>query len=96
MYGAFWCTHCYDQKQEFGAQAMAEFPYVECFPEGWKKVRGGPVVQLTNHLPHKAVASHCIWSALQGECLCLGVQDSLTARPCLVLSRPTHTQTHRV
>jgi hypothetical protein len=38
MYGAFWCTHCYDQKQEFGQQAMAEFPYVECFPQGWKKV----------------------------------------------------------
>jgi hypothetical protein len=38
MYGAFWCSHCYDQKQEFGREAMAEFPYVECFPEGWKKV----------------------------------------------------------
>jgi uncharacterized membrane protein len=37
MYGAFWCSHCYDQKQEFGREAMAEFPYVECFPEGWKK-----------------------------------------------------------
>lgn len=37
MYGAFWCSHCYDQKQEFGAQAMADFPYVECFPTGWKK-----------------------------------------------------------
>eukprot|EP00775_Hariotina_reticulata_P003062 gene3062-3342_t len=37
MYGAFWCTHCYDQKQEFGVQAMADFPYVECFPEGWKR-----------------------------------------------------------
>ncbi|KAF6259755.1 VKOR-domain-containing protein [Scenedesmus sp. NREL 46B-D3] len=37
MYGAFWCSHCYDQKQEFGAAAMAEFPYVECFPQGWKK-----------------------------------------------------------
>jgi hypothetical protein len=32
-------SHCYDQKQEFGAAAMAEFPYVECFPQGWKKVR---------------------------------------------------------
>ncbi|KAG2492135.1 hypothetical protein HYH03_009626 [Edaphochlamys debaryana] len=37
MYGAFWCSHCYDQKQEFGSQAMADFPYVECFPNGWKK-----------------------------------------------------------
>ena len=38
MYGAFWCSHCYDQKDDFGAQAMADFPYVECFPEGWQKV----------------------------------------------------------
>lgn len=41
MYGAFWCSHCFDQKQDFGVQAMADFPYVECFPEGWKKVRRG-------------------------------------------------------
>jgi hypothetical protein len=38
MYGAFWCSHCYDQKDDFGAAAMREFPYVECFPEGWQKV----------------------------------------------------------
>lgn len=36
MYGAFWCSHCYEQKQAFGGDAMAAFPYVECFPEGWK------------------------------------------------------------
>ena len=40
MYGAFWCTHCYDQKQDFGMEAMSDFPYVECYPEGvhqaWK------------------------------------------------------------
>jgi hypothetical protein len=38
MYGAFWCTHCFDQKQTFGKQAMEDFPYVECYPEGWKRV----------------------------------------------------------
>lgn len=37
MYGAFWCSHCYDQKQGFGKEAMKSFPYVECFPDGWKK-----------------------------------------------------------
>jgi uncharacterized membrane protein len=41
MYGAFWCTHCYDQKQTFGKAAMADFPYVECYPDGWKRVRRG-------------------------------------------------------
>lgn len=37
MYGAFWCSHCYEQKQTFGKEAMADFPYIECFPEGWKQ-----------------------------------------------------------
>ena len=36
MYGAFWCSHCYEQKQAFGGDAMPAFPYVECFPDGWK------------------------------------------------------------
>lgn len=38
MYGAFWCTHCFEQKQAFGVQAMQDFPYVECYPEGWQRV----------------------------------------------------------
>ena len=37
MYGAFWCSHCAEQKLAFGQEAMATFPYVECFPEGWQK-----------------------------------------------------------
>jgi uncharacterized membrane protein len=37
MYGAFWCSHCFDQKEAFGAAAMADFPYVECYPDGWKR-----------------------------------------------------------
>ena len=37
MYGAFWCSHCFDQKQAFGKEAMKDFPYVECFPAGYKK-----------------------------------------------------------
>ena len=39
MYGAFWCSHCEDQKEIFGAGA--DIPYVECFPGGWE--RGTPV-----------------------------------------------------
>mmetsp|Transcript_41225 Transcript_41225/g.66051 ORF Transcript_41225/g.66051 Transcript_41225/m.66051 type:complete len:440 (-) Transcript_41225:423-1742(-) len=35
MYGAFWCSHCIDQKETFGAGT--EIPYVECFPSGWEK-----------------------------------------------------------
>lgn len=38
MYGAFWCPHCEDQREAFGREAMADFPYVECFPDGLKPV----------------------------------------------------------
>lgn len=34
MYGAWWCPHCHDQKQLFGAEAMALIPYVECASDG--------------------------------------------------------------
>ncbi|CAH9132621.1 unnamed protein product [Cuscuta epithymum] len=37
MYGAFWCSHCQDQKQMFGQEAAALLNYVECFPTGIKK-----------------------------------------------------------
>ena len=42
MYGAFWCSHCFDQKQDFGKEAMADFPYVECYPDGVHQVRRQP------------------------------------------------------
>ena len=38
MYGAFWCSHCHEQKEAFGRQAMKDFPYVECYPDGFHKV----------------------------------------------------------
>jgi hypothetical protein len=39
MYGAFWCSHCFEQKVLFGAEAVREgFGYVECFPDGYKYV----------------------------------------------------------
>lgn len=34
MYGAYWCPHCFDQKQLFGKTAYREIPYVECAPDG--------------------------------------------------------------
>lgn len=37
MFGAFWCSHCQEQKLMFGKQAQGDLPYVECFPEGWRK-----------------------------------------------------------
>lgn len=34
MYGAWWCPHCHDQKQLFGAEATQTFNYVECAEDG--------------------------------------------------------------
>jgi uncharacterized membrane protein/glutaredoxin len=33
-YGAFWCPHCYEQKQLLGKEAFKELTYVECDPQG--------------------------------------------------------------
>lgn len=30
MYGAYWCPHCYEQKQLFGREAFSEINYIEC------------------------------------------------------------------
>lgn len=37
MYGAFWCSHCLEQKEMFGHEAAKLLDYVECFPSGYKK-----------------------------------------------------------
>ena len=34
FFGAFWCSHCYDQKQALGKQAMSKIPYIECSRDG--------------------------------------------------------------
>ena len=34
MYGAFWCSHCHDQKQLFGKEAFRQINYIECDPKG--------------------------------------------------------------
>jgi hypothetical protein len=34
FYGAYWCSHCFDQKQALGKEAMARIPYIECSKEG--------------------------------------------------------------
>jgi uncharacterized membrane protein len=40
-FGAYWCPHCYEQKQLFGKPAYKEINYTECTPEG---VNGKPQV----------------------------------------------------
>lgn len=72
MYGAFWCSHCYDQKQTFGAEAMAAFPYVECYPEGLHEVsssrgEGQPGVRKGSH---SLAAQHCCTLAVPVVRIC--------------------------
>jgi len=39
MYGAYWCSHCHNQKVAFGATAMKALKYVECAADGYKSER---------------------------------------------------------
>lgn len=34
FFGAYWCSHCYEQKQRLGKEAMANVQYIECSKEG--------------------------------------------------------------
>ena len=34
MYGAYWCSHCQEQKEKFGASLEKYGPYVECGVKG--------------------------------------------------------------
>mmetsp|Transcript_29172 Transcript_29172/g.70408 ORF Transcript_29172/g.70408 Transcript_29172/m.70408 type:complete len:415 (-) Transcript_29172:59-1303(-) len=34
MFGAFWCSHCYDQKETLGKEAFSKIPYIECSKDG--------------------------------------------------------------
>jgi uncharacterized membrane protein len=58
MFGAFWCPHCRDQKERFGA-AATQIPYVECDPRGEnpqvqlcrdKKIEGYPTWEIRGTL----------------------------------------------
>lgn len=59
MFGAFWCSHCINQKETLGREAMQIVPYIECDAEGSKSqrelcvdtgVRGYPTWQLDGQL----------------------------------------------
>ncbi|MEB3339222.1 vitamin K epoxide reductase family protein [Okeania sp.] len=34
MYGAYWCSHCQEQKNLFGKEAVSKINYIECDPKG--------------------------------------------------------------
>ena len=33
-YTTSWCSHCYEQKERLGKEAMLRIPYIECSKEG--------------------------------------------------------------
>mmetsp|Transcript_46393 Transcript_46393/g.112956 ORF Transcript_46393/g.112956 Transcript_46393/m.112956 type:complete len:336 (+) Transcript_46393:1-1008(+) len=60
MYGAYWCTHCYGQKQQLGYEAVEQYlDYVECDKKGAngkrdfcksRKVAGFPTWEIRGEL----------------------------------------------
>ena len=55
MYGAYWCSHCFGQKDAFGKQGAALINYVECAEDGFasqrplcraKEIRGYPTWEI--------------------------------------------------
>ena len=59
LYGAYWCSHCNNQKQLFGMEAANIFPYIECDKNGAnsqnalcreKKLKGYPTWELQGKL----------------------------------------------
>ena len=57
MYSAYWCSHCYDQKQLFGKEAVKELTIIECAKDGKdsqtelcikKEIKGFPSWEINN------------------------------------------------
>ncbi|KAJ8602055.1 hypothetical protein CTAYLR_002775 [Chrysophaeum taylorii] len=51
MYGAYWCSHCFAQKQAFGAEAAAELAYIECAEDGLNSQRAACQARGINGYP---------------------------------------------
>ncbi|MBA0551602.1 hypothetical protein Golob_022478, partial [Gossypium lobatum] len=82
MYGAFWCSHCLEQKEMFGREAAKLLDYIECFPDGYKtgtkmikacadaNLEGFPtwVINGQNSLySHISIYDYAIFQVLSGE-----------------------------
>ena len=65
-YGAFWCPHCYEQKQLFGEEAFEKVPYIECADPGNPR-------QQTPACQQAGISSYPTWE-IDGK-LYPGIQD---------------------
>ena len=59
LYGAYWCTHTFDQKELLGKEAFGKIPYIECAKDGEnsqmatckdKKIRVVPTWEINGEL----------------------------------------------
>lgn len=59
FFGAYWCSHCYEQKERLGKEAMTKIPYIECSREGKnsqaelckaRKIPGYPTWEINSQL----------------------------------------------
>lgn len=59
MYGAYWCSHCFNQKQNLGIEAKEYYEYIECDRDGLnsqyplcksKKIPGYPTWEIRGNL----------------------------------------------
>lgn len=64
MYGAFWCGHCYEQKESFGKQALEVLPYVECYPDGFR--RGFGTAENDSGKKDTPLAKACVDAQIDG------------------------------
>lgn len=76
MFGAYWCSHCYAQKQLFGADAFARIRYVECARDG---VNSQAALCREKQVPVRVHARRLCWvaallfgSGRWGVCVCAG------------------------
>jgi hypothetical protein len=59
FYGAFWCSHCKEQKELFGKTAVKVLPYVECStPDGTAQ---------TSQCKEDGITGYPTWKFSDGE-----------------------------
>ncbi|KAG1656682.1 hypothetical protein FOA52_007252 [Chlamydomonas sp. UWO 241] len=81
MYGAFWCSHCFQQKQAFGKEAEKTWQgYVECYPDGWHQ--GSPIAKACADASVRAFPSWVINDRLvEGELSLDELEAELSSAP---------------
>lgn len=76
MYGAYWCNHCFHQKQQLGKKAFGNIEYIECDKGGFntqmklcreKKIPGYPTWEIDGELFPGEIAIDDLEKLANGE-----------------------------